>query len=331
MTIPQPDGNDRDAPEFADALCESPMTLVADPLDSSSFSTVPKFEEELRGDADTAEAFIRDDSASDTIKILIGPQHKTFVLHRVRICAISPYFSTIFASPSTLQVILPDIEPHTFQLAVDWLHHGSFIGTNNAEIKLDTLIDIYLFGDLIGCHTLKNYTMDLIQDNMYRAVRRGNPGIRFSLNQIRRIFAGTFYAEDAPIRTFVAALVSYRLIFGDKPERLEPIFEVPGFLKDFAAFQRSSLKESDEAWYRPVSLREDPRVRGFYDVGIARKGFHICSFHVHEEGDTCPSVSNHGSESWDLIGEDSDQHHCLEQQRMEEREKAVCTNGEILR
>ncbi|KAH6718403.1 hypothetical protein BKA61DRAFT_572453 [Leptodontidium sp. MPI-SDFR-AT-0119] len=322
MTIPQVDGNDRGAPQFGDALCASPL-----PLDARSFDTanIPE------GEADVAETFVNEDSASDTIKILVSPLHKAFILHRVRICAISPYFSTIFSSASTLQVILPDIEPHTFQLAVDWLHHGTFMDDKNTAVKLDTLIDIYLFGDLIGCHTLKNYTMDLIQDDMYHAVRRGNPGIRFSLNQIRRIFTRTFCAENSPIRTFVAALVSYRLIFGDKPERLEPIFEVPVFLKDFAAFQRSSLKESDEAWYRPVSLREDPRVRGIHDVGVTRKGFYVCSFHVHEEGEKCSSVNNNGSEGGGAAGEDYDQQYCLEQQRLEDREGAECTNGEILR
>ncbi|KAK0105057.1 hypothetical protein ONS95_004577 [Cadophora gregata] len=193
------------------------------------------------------------------------------------------------------------------------------------------LIDIYLLGDLIDCPTLKNYTMDLIQDNMYGAVRRGKLGMSLSLNQIRKVFVGTKNAEDAPIRTFVAALVSYRLIFGDKPERLEPIFEVPGFLRDFAAFQRSSLKESDGAWYTPVSLREDPRVRGFHDVGVTRKGFHICSFHVHEEGDKCSSVENHGENGNDMAQRDGDQHYCLERERVEEEEGAVIINGQILR
>ena len=173
--------------------------------------------------------------------------------------------------------------------------------------------------------------MDLIQDNMYSEVRRGRPGIRLSLNQIRRIFASTVNAEDAPIRTFVAALVSYRLIFGDKPERLEPIFEISSFLKDFAAFQRSSLKEHDGNWYSPVCLPEDPRIRGFQDVGLARKGFHICSFHVHEEGDTCSSASNHDTVAGDNRQEDDERQYCLEHGEIEEREGSVSTNGEILR
>ncbi|KAJ5034856.1 uncharacterized protein L3040_008124 [Drepanopeziza brunnea f. sp. 'multigermtubi'] len=229
----------------------------------------------------------------DKIKVLVGALHTVFLLDRSRICSISPYFATIFASRATLQVVLPDIEPNLFQLVSDWLYTGRLSADAEDDLYLDQLVDVYLFGDLISCHTLKNYSMDLIQDNMYRHVRYGSGGIKLSLNQIRRIFSGTMCAEDAPIRKLVAALVSYRLIFGDTPERLEPIFEVPGFLKDFAAFQRSSLQVSSDKWYRPVTLRDDPRVRGYYDDGVAAKGFHACFFHVHELGEKCSSVSNY--------------------------------------
>ncbi|KAI9047112.1 hypothetical protein LZ554_009185 [Drepanopeziza brunnea f. sp. 'monogermtubi'] len=234
----------------------------------------------------------------DNIKVLVGALHTVFLLERSRICSISPYFATTFASRSTLQVVLPDIEPNIFQLVHDWLYTGCLSADAEDDLYLDQLVDIYLFGDLIGCYTLKNYSMDLIQDNMYRHVKYGSKGIKLSSNQIRRIFSGTMCAEEAPIRKFVAALVSYRLIFGDTPQRLEPIFEVPGFLKDFAAFQRSSLQESSEKWYRPVTLRDDPRIRGFYDDGMAAKGFHACFFHVHELGEKCSSVTNYrtGSE-----------------------------------
>ena len=122
--------------------------------------------------------------------------------------------------------------------------------------------------------------------------------------------------KDAPIRTFVAALVSYRLIFGDKPERLEPIFEVPGFLKDFAAFQRSLLEGDDKNWYPPICSREDPRVRGFHEAGVARKEFHICSFHVHEDRDTCSSVSNYETVVVNNRREDDGQRYCLEHGEM---------------
>lgn len=195
-----------------------------------------------------------------------------------------------------MQVILPDIEPYIFQLVSDWLHTNRLTADSDNELHLDHLIDVYLFADLIGSHTLKNYTMDLIQDNMYRHVRHGSAGVKLSLNQIRRVFANTICAVDAPIRTFVAALVSYRLIFGDTPERLEPIFEIPGFLRDFAKFQRSSFEDSSGQMHRPTSLREDPRIREFHDARVTREGFHSCAFHVHPEGQKCSSAGNYKSE-----------------------------------
>ncbi|PVH70517.1 hypothetical protein DL98DRAFT_577823 [Cadophora sp. DSE1049] len=322
---------DGDLLQFTDTLTVSTLSLEPDPLDSAGIVVESKAEGTLAEDAAVATAFASEESTSDTIKILVGPLHQVFIIHRVRICAVSSYFATIFASSSTLQVVLPDIEPNIFQLAISWLHNGFFSWDSLEAIGLDRLIDVYLFGDLIGCHTLKNYTMYLIQDNMCSEVRRGRPGICLSLNQIRKIFASAVNAEEAPIRTFVAALVSYRLIFGDKPERLEPIFEVPGFLKDFAAFQKPSLEEQDGGWYTPISLREDPRVRGFYEVGVTRKGFHICSFHVHEERDECKSIVNHESTGRNTSELDLEEQLCHEHEQMEDREEAICTNGEILR
>ncbi|PBP17073.1 hypothetical protein BUE80_DR012162 [Diplocarpon rosae] len=240
----------------------------------------------------------------DKIKIIVGTLHRVFLIPRLRICSISPYISSIFASTPTLQVILPDVEPEIFQLVLNWLENDEFASGSNQGLQLDQLIDIYLFGDLISCCTLKNYAMDLIQDDMYLYMRHHSPGIRFSLNQIRRIFAETIFAADAPIRKFVAALVSYRLIFGATPERLKPIFEVPGFLQEFAAFQSSSLKELNGEWYRPVSLREDPRKRGFHDAEVSEKGFHICTFHVHEKGERCLSISNQRRKGRDEDAED---------------------------
>ncbi|KAH7372124.1 hypothetical protein BKA64DRAFT_715132 [Cadophora sp. MPI-SDFR-AT-0126] len=239
-------------------------------------------------------AFVTEESTSDTIKVHVA----------------------IFTSSATPKVVLPDVEPSIFQLAVSWLHNGFFTWDSPEVISLDKLIDVYLLGDLIGCHALKNYTMDLIQDDMYSYAQRGSLGIRLSLNQIRTIFANTINAEDAPIRSFVAALVSYRLIFGLRPERFEPIFEVPGFLKDFAAFQRSSLEERSGSWYTPISLKEDPRARGFHDVGVTKKGFHICSFHVHREGEKCTPTANHGIATPEVHPVAAEQQYCLEYEQM---------------
>ena len=139
------------------------------------------------------------DSLSDTIKILVGPLYQVFIIDRVRICAIPSYFATTFTSASTLQVIHPDVEPRIFELATSWLHKGVFTLESFEVIGLEQLIDVYLLGDLIGCHTLKNYTMDLIQHSICSEVRRGRPGIRLSLNQIRKIFANT--VTTTPPRT----------------------------------------------------------------------------------------------------------------------------------
>ncbi|PBP21800.1 hypothetical protein BUE80_DR007191 [Diplocarpon rosae] len=228
----------------------------------------------------------------------------TFLIPRLRICSISPYTSSIFASASTLQVILPDFEPEIFQLVANWLENDKFTSDSTQALQLDQLIDIYLFGDLISCCTLKNYTMDLIQDDMHLYMRLG---IRFSLNQIRRIFVETVSASDAPTRKFIAALVSHRLIFGNTSEDLEPVFEVPGFLQDFAAFQNSSLGESNGKWHRPVRPREDPRRRGFDDAEVSQKELHICTFHVHEKGEKCLSISNQQCTGRDEDAEDINQ------------------------
>ncbi|KAK2624134.1 hypothetical protein QTJ16_006768 [Diplocarpon rosae] len=183
-------------------------------------------------------------------------------------------------------------------LQTGWRNDESTSDSTQA-LQLDQLTDIYLFGDLISCCTLKNYTMDLIQDDI--------PGIRLSLNQIRRIFVETVSASDAPTRKFIAALVSYRLIFGNTPERLEPVFEVPEFLQDFAAFKNSSLGESNGEWHLPVSLREYPRRRGFDDAEVSQKELHICTFHVHEKGKKCLSISNQQCTGRDEDTEDINQ------------------------
>lgn len=250
----------------------------------------------------------------DIVEILVqnGKEKTKLAVHKTRICGVSSFFDKAFKGNSKEaaedRILLKDVDITIVVSFTEWLYQNAVLTfPEDSKMKIDHLIDVYLFADQVRCNGLKNHIMDKIQDELFEEELFDDMGDRvcptkkLSTQNIRKVFENTLSTKDTPIRKFCAALIAFWIFNNGSPEKVQGAFAVDGFLKEFGDFQRELNTDIFWATYgaccgRPTGIRtkDDPRIRGQNDTFqfdcVFKVGYPVCHFHVHKKGENCESV-----------------------------------------
>ena len=131
------------------------------------------------------------------VQVKVGAHETLFSIHKKILCNVAPYFEAAFYGgfmEAKDQVLsLPDEDPVMFQHFELWVYMGDFLakGETTANITWDSLVGLYIFGEICGIPDLQNAAIDVIIDK------------KSSLNYIPtahlpRVYDNT--PEDSPLR-----------------------------------------------------------------------------------------------------------------------------------
>lgn len=104
------------------------------------------------------------------VKIYVGPKRKEFIVHKTLICKSADYFDKAYNGKfkeAGGEMHLEEEGPGMFSLFVDWIYRSS-LPKGYTQEYLDNLVDLYLFGEKICSTSLKDKTIDTIQDLVFK-------------------------------------------------------------------------------------------------------------------------------------------------------------------
>ena len=100
------------------------------------------------------------------ITVVIGPEKKTYTIHKGLLCMYSQYFKAALSNDcieaSTLIFQLDEETPKTFDHFVNWLYTQQVVphGGSIEAMPWMSLVQLYTFADRRSCIALKNDVMD---------------------------------------------------------------------------------------------------------------------------------------------------------------------------
>jgi hypothetical protein len=144
---------------------------------------------------------------------------------------------------------LPDDDYDILCVYIRWVYVKGF-PADITEYQ-DELFRMYVFADKMRSTTLKDLTMNGIQDHICECDND------LTLKNIRRTFENTANSTDSPLRMFCCAILVYNMInpwedvSWGQTEVLRLFKEVPGLLDDYLRFQMSLSADGIEASDNP--------------------------------------------------------------------------------
>lgn len=114
--------------------------------------------------------FSRDSFGTNMVQVKVGPGKKLFKLHKKILCNVAPYFEAAFEGgfvEVTEQVLeLPDEDAAMFRHFELWVYTGDVLATgeSDADISWDSLVGLYIFGEIRGIPNLQNAAIDALID-----------------------------------------------------------------------------------------------------------------------------------------------------------------------
>jgi len=232
------------------------------------------------------------DMGNEIVHIFVGSDKKQFTIHKRLLCTHSNFFEKAFnggfKEATEDKMDLPDDDPLIFNALVEWLYshkrHRTIKNTSYLE-GVDSLINLYIFGEKIGCNGLKNASMDELQDWL----DNGDISL-LKLSQISQIFENTLSTTD-PIRRFCAAIISFDIMYTHSypTSELHAFFlKVPDALRAYLDFTRDFEKVGIRA------MGGDPRQRWEHAK------FRQCYFHSHDLEEECDTTITYPRDDDDL-------------------------------
>lgn len=98
---------------------------------------------------------------SETIKVLVGKEHKLYQIHKTLICSCCPYFQKCldgnFEEGYTGEVVLEEEETSAFDNLVLWLYCNLLPDDDLTE---DAVVHTHLLADKLCMEGVKNYVVD---------------------------------------------------------------------------------------------------------------------------------------------------------------------------
>ena len=168
---------------------------------------------------------MRRDSFDGNVLVRVGPEKSVFRFHQKLICDVAPYFEAAFTGNFKEEaegcLDLPTEDVEMFKHFELWVYTGKILATwkTPKDIKFQTLVKIYLFGEVRGIPELQNSAMDLIIEKFgiedrfptstLQIVYENSPSNSLLRKLLVDIFAGVLFKKD-PKRWF---LKNDRVIF----------------------------------------------------------------------------------------------------------------------
>ena len=110
----------------------------------------------------------RDSFGTDMVQVKVGPGKTLFKLHKKILCDVAPYFEAAFEGgfkEATEQVLeLLDEDAAMFEHFELWVYTGDVLakGESVADIFWDSLVGLYIFGEVRGIPDLQNEAIDVL-------------------------------------------------------------------------------------------------------------------------------------------------------------------------
>lgn len=127
------------------------------------------------------------------ITIIVGPEERSFKVHKEVICATSKFFKTACSEKILRQ---PDGTPEQYKTYVDWASTSELdIETEDPDLQLSGLIDLFILGDVLDDYQFRNATMEQLIATTLGSTHS------FSFEQLDKVYAAT--VAGSPLRLFV--------------------------------------------------------------------------------------------------------------------------------
>ncbi|KAF4628393.1 hypothetical protein G7Y89_g9755 [Cudoniella acicularis] len=222
----------------------------------------------------------------DMVQIVAGEGDNQIGFSAIKtlLCSACPWFDTTLflqewsgIQPGPNIIEFPDVTPRTINAFITWL--GGIPLEHLGKWTLESMVDLYLFGEKICCHNLKNKVMDMIQGYLVDTSWQNKRSEELNSELILRIFKKTSSTKTAPLRKFCAAVI----IWNGRDDKYGPNQDVRETFKKCEEFKQ----EYDVVWNEGAS-----RVllgHGYRDPYKACTGgvcnFSRCAFHFHEKSE----------------------------------------------
>lgn len=133
------------------------------------------------------------------ITILVGEEEHRFTVHKDMLCAKSKFFkaacSKVWASGREKIVRQPEGTPGDFQIYVEWVYNSKIsLDTDDVNKQQNTLMDLYIFGDVLDDYQLRNATLK-------RLIANTQNGLRLNSEQLLKVYE--FTMAGSPLRKFL--------------------------------------------------------------------------------------------------------------------------------
>ena len=136
---------------------------------------------------------------TNLITIIVGEDEQSFLVHKDMLCAKSKYFesacSELWASGREKVVRPTQGTPKQFKMYSEWVYTSRLnVDAEDPNQQLAELIGMFILGDFLNDHQLRNATMDCLITTIL-----GSTHV-FGLDQLDRIYAET--PASSPLRRF---------------------------------------------------------------------------------------------------------------------------------
>ena len=133
------------------------------------------------------------------ITILVGEEEHPFTVHKDMLCAKSKFFkaacSKVWASGREKIVRQPEGMPGDFQIYVEWVYNSKIsLDTDDVNKQQNTLMDLYILGDVLDDYQLRNATLK-------RLIANTQNGLRLNSEQLHKVYE--FTMAGSPLRKFL--------------------------------------------------------------------------------------------------------------------------------
>lgn len=141
--------------------------------------------------------FSRDSFGTNMVQVKVGPGKTLFKLHKKILCNVAPYFEATFEGgfiEATEQVLeLPDEDAAMFEHFELWVYTGHVLanGKSVADISWESLVGLYIFGEVRGIPDLQNAAIDIL-------INKQSSQNQISTAILPRVYDGT--PEDSSLR-----------------------------------------------------------------------------------------------------------------------------------
>lgn len=208
---------------------------------------------------------------SETVKLLIGLERKTYYVHKDLLCEKSYYFKGAFGDGFEESVdgamILEDADLEVFEMFLSWFY-GTPVPLIKTGLAYIAHIKLYVMADRYGVERLMNNTMDRLRLYMdEHTTRRKGGSYMLEAYEVEYIYENTM--ECSQLRKFASDYVTASLFDSDDDRKYTVYLDI---MRDYGDITLDVFGES-ERLRRLVMAPGERYVKPVVHAG--------CYYHTH--------------------------------------------------